>query len=430
MVVNRLERMVRQVRRWRPLGSDDRLRLRSSLPDDDLSRIRREIDDCLAARGGEVAARRRARSIGAAFSELDSTGRRRLFELLATDYDHDDDAVDLAVAELGAAVTPEERAVAVQTLRQATQPRFEALLRRFIAFEGGLSFVVDLREDLLDYRNQSARLQRLDTQVRLMLERWVDVGLLQLEELTWNSPASLLEKLIEYEAVHTITSWDDLRGRLGQGRRCYAFMHPAMPGDPLIFVEVALERGTPAALGPLLDHDATRIDATEADTAVFYSISNCHRGLAGVSLGDFLIKRVVQRLSAELPNVKNFVTLSPIPGFRSWLETTQDRPVAGRAPEPIDDQRDELLKLAAHYLVDEKRRTHAADPVAHFHLSNGARVERLNWMANPEGAGWDRSLGLMVNYRYQLKAIEENHDRYVRDGTVAVSDEIKKLLDG
>jgi len=259
-----------------------------------------------------------------------------------------------------------------------------------------------------------------------MLEQWFDVGLLELERLTWNTPAALLEKLIDYEAVHAIESWADLRGRLGPGRRCYAFLHPGMPGDPLIFVEVALERGVPSSVRDLLDHEAERFVATEADTAVFYSISNCHRGLAGVSLGDFLIKRVAEQLSSELPNLKHFVTLSPLPGFRKWAVEQPDGPPIPEHPTEEAD-RDAFLALAARYLSKEQRKGRALDPVAHFHLSNGARIERLHWWANPVDAGWERSVGMMVNYYYELRSIESNRDRYVQGGVIAASDTIKRL---
>ncbi len=430
MVTDRFERMVRQVRGWRPAGGNDALRLDPALPEADLQRLKREIDDCISARGGEVASRRRAQAIGTAFLELDADGRRRMFELLAQSYDYDDGAVDLAVAELTASGTARERSVAVHTLREATRPRYERLLRRFNSFNGGLPFLVDLREDLLDHRRNDPGLSNLDLDLRTMLEGWFDVGLLELREITWQSPAALLEKLIEYEAVHAIESWDDLRGRLGTGRRCFAFIHPAMPGEPLIFVEVALERGIPISLPGLLDHQRERTAASAADTAVFYSISNCHRGLAGVSLGDFLIKRVVEMLSAELPNLKHFVTLSPIPGFRDWLEQQPDTHTIPTQLDDLDLHRDEMLHAAATYLATAKRKLRAADPVAHFHLSNGAHIERLNWRANPSGAGWDRSLGIMVNYYYRIKGIEENHDRYLAEGHVAMSDGMKKLLEG
>lgn len=421
--------MVRQVRGWRPLGGNDEFRLRPSLPDSDEPRLRQVIDDCLATRGGEIAARRRAQSIGAAFLTLDTDGRRRFFELLAGSYGYDDTSIDLAVAELQAAAATPERLVAIGTLRDAIRPRYELLLARFASFDGGLPFLIGLREELLLHRRFNPGLEALDRDLRSMLERWFDAGLLTLERITWDSPAALLEKLIDYEAVHAIESWDDLRGRLGPGRRCYAFMHPGMPGDPLIFVEVALERGIPRSLGPLLDHDADRLDADSADTAVFYSISNCHQGLAGVSLGDFLIKRVVEQLSSEMPDLRHFVTLSPIPGFRAWLEARADCPAIPERPEPMEEHRAALTALAAQYLAREKRKSRAADPVAHFHLSNGARIEHLNWWANPVGSGWERSLGMMVNYYYRLRSIEENHDRYVGRGEIPLSDEIAKLLD-
>ncbi len=421
MVADRIERMVRQVRNWRSTGE---LELDPSLSDD--RSLRRTIDDCLAIRGGEVAARKRAQQIGMSFLALDPEGRRRFFEILAEDYSHDDLGIDLAVAELAAAASVAERRIAIRTLRRATRPQYEALLERFISFDGGLPFLIDLREELLDHRRSTPALEALDHDLRRMLERWFDVGLLRLERLTWNTPAALLEKLIDYEAVHAIESWADLRGRLGPGRRCYAFLHPGMPNDPLIFVEVALERGIPSSVRDLLDHEAERIVATETDTAVFYSISNCHSGLAGVSLGDFLIKRVVEELSGELPNLKHFVTLSPLPGFRTWVvEQPECPPIPDRPTKTADA--DAFLALAARYLGEEQRKGRALDPVAHFHLSNGARVERLHWWANPVDTGWDRSVGMMVNYYYELRSIESNRDRYVQGGVIAVSEEIKKL---
>lgn len=426
MVTDRLERMVRQVRNWRSPGSGDDLVPDPSL--DDSRALRRSIDDCLSIRGGEVAARKRAKQIGASFLALDRVGRRRFFELLVEDYSHDDLAIDLAAAELAAAATPKERTVAIRNLRGATQPQYEALLERFISFDGGLPFLIDLREELMEHRRSSPALESLDHDLRRMLERWFDVGLLQLERLTWDTPAALLEKLIDYEAVHAIESWADLRGRLGPGRRCYAFLHPGMPGDPLIFVEVALERGIPGSVRDILDHEAERFVATEADTAIFYSISNCHRGLAGVSLGDFLIKRVAEELSSELPNLKHFVTLSPLPGFRRWVEEQPDAPPIPDAPDEHADAA-RFLSLAAQYLSKEQRKGRALDPVAHFHLSNGARIERLHWWANPTDTGWDRGLGMMVNYYYELRSIEENRDRYVQGGRIAISDAIRKLAE-
>ncbi len=426
MVADRIERMVRQVRSWRSPGQHEDLDLDPSLTDE--RALRRTIDDCLAIRGGEVAARKRAKQIGTSFLGLDREGRRRFFEILAEDYSYDDLAIDLAAAELAAAASHAERTIAIRSLRTAARPRYELLLERFVSFDGGLPFLIDLREELLEHRGSSPALESLDHDLRTMLERWFDVGLLRLERLTWDTPAALLEKLIDYEAVHAIESWDDLRGRLGPGRRCYAFLHPGMPADPLIFVEVALERGTPTSVQTILDHEAERFVATDADTAVFYSISNCHRGLAGVSLGDFLIKRVVEQLSAELPDLRHFVTLSPLPGFRAWAADQPDCPPIPDVPNE-DADREAFLRLAARYLAVEQRRGRALDPVAHFHLSNGARIERLHWWANPTETGWARGVGMMVNYYYEPRAIETNRDRYVQSGRIAVSDAIKRLAE-
>lgn len=429
------------------------------LPEADLRRLRRLIDDTISGRGGEVAARRKARVIGTSFSTLDAIGRRRFFELLAQDYDGDHLEVDRAIDAVLRASTTEDRRQAEAELRLSLVPRRERLLRRFADLDGGLPFLVTLREDLLSHLAAEPRLAPVDHDLKQILTGWFDVALLSLERLTWQSPASLLEKLIEYEAVHAIESWDDLKGRLGPGRRCYAFLHPVVPDEPLIFVEVALTRGVATSLPELLDHDAER-PGDEADTAVFYSISNCQQGLVGVSLGDFLIKSVVERLTVELPNIKNFVTLSPLPGFRRWMRAavanhdialtpaearvlSPDDPNQAEAslarlvegPSPAGDDplmaraRPVLLRLAADYLLNHRRGLRALDPVAHFHLSNGASIDQLNWRANPSVAGWERGLGMMVNYRYRIRSIERNHDRYVGDGEITASDGVRKLAD-
>jgi malonyl-CoA decarboxylase len=468
--VNRFERMLRHVRGWRGAGGVPALVVSADLGPDDLRVLRPVIDDCISGRGGEVAARRRATSVAAAFAHLGPTGQRRFFDLLAHSYGADRPAVDAALLALGT-VTGEagsdiansepggERQRLEAELRRALVPRRERLFRRFLGLEGGLPFLVSLREALLDVRHGDPALGALDAELRDLLEGWFDVALLRLERLTWQSPAALLERLIEYEAVHAITSWDDLRGRMGPARRCYAFLHPAMPDDPLIFVEIALTRGVATTLAPLLDHEAARADDEEPDTAVFYSISNAHRGLAGVSLGDFLIKQVVERLRAELPGIRRFVTLSPVPGFRSWLEAAV---AEGRAPlgpgerahlcpdDPalaeerllaavatdhwISDARREHLRpvlerACAHYLLGAKRDGRAADPVAHFHLSNGASVDRIDWLADPGRQGLRRSFGMMVNYRYALEHIEANHDRYVLQGEIRASGTVRDLLE-
>ncbi len=461
MVADRLERMFAQVRHWRSGDDTEPLPVTASLPDGDRKRLRKLIDECVAERGGEVAARRRAKAIGATFLTLDETGRANFFQLLAEEYDHDDAEVDAAIDKVVRSRTPSDRRSAEQVLARALEPKRLHLLRRFVGLDGGLLFLVDLRKEFLTMdRRDDPALTALDDDLRSVLAGWVDIAMLQLERLTWDTPAALLEKLIDYEAVHAIESWDDLRGRLGPGRRCYAFIHPLMPSEPLIFVEVALTKGIADSITEVLDHAAERADVNDADTAIFYSISNCQDGLRGVSLGDFLIKKVVEQLTTDLPNIKNFATLSPIPGFRRWLteelastdellsegeQHIVDRVtgsaglaplVAGDAmPGPseldgadIDALRPVLQRLAAHYLLDVRRGDRAKDPVAHFHLSNGARVEQLNWKANPDPIGWQRGLAMMVNYRYELKRIESNHDNYAVYGKIDRSDAMHKLL--
>ena len=459
-MTSRLERIVGYVRRLRNQSEGvEAIDLAPDLPDADLRRLRRSIDQTIGATGGEVAARRKARSIGAAFTTLDTTGRRRFFDVLAHSYGGDEPAVDMAIDEVLRAKNPVDRRRAEDELRRALQPRSEQLFRRFAGLDGGLAFLVGLREELLGHLGDDDALNALDRDLRAILEQWFDVALLRLEQIRWDSSAALLEKLIQYEAVHAIESWDDLKGRLGPGRRCYAFLHPAMDDDPLIFVEVALTSGLATDLPSLLDHQADRTAADDADTAIFYSISNCHRGLAGVSLGDFLIKSVAERLRRELPNLNQFATLSPLPGFRRWVErglasgsltihpgeaerlgatepgdaaTVLGGLISGPVPAANDVRleaaRPLLMRLGAHYLSNERRGSRALDPVAHFHLSNGATIHQLNWWANPGAAGWERGLGMMVNYRYQLRQIERHHENYVGQGVVTAADSVRKLL--
>ena len=464
------------VRRRRGQVTDTPIPVHPDLPDSGWRRIKTEIDLTVETRGGPVAARRRARTIGITYEQLSATGRLRFLEGLGAEYGNDDRLVDEAIDAVQAAETVEERRRAEAALRTCLRTKREVLLRRFTGLDGGLSFLIAMRADLLANRGSSPALDSLEHDLRTILDGWFDVGLLRLEQLTWSTPASFLEKLIEYEAVHAIESWADLKHRLGPGRRCYAFVHPAMPDDPLIFVEVALTKDIARDLRALLlagDSDGGEIgggrpdpadppaDETGFDTAIFYSISNCHDGLAGVSLGDFLIKSVVEELSDELRELRKFATLSPIPGFRAWLQdrlaagepgaalnlTEDGEPMTGEAIEqltelvagPLPSQNDDrlerfkptLLGLAARYLAREQhdRGGRALDPVAHFHLSNGARVEQINWMANQTPAGWDRGLGMMVNYRYSLRDIERNHDSYAETGNVVTTDPVKKLID-
>ena len=420
-----------------------------------------EFRECLQARGGEVSARNRAAALAGRYRGLDAAGRLGFLRALAS-FDSNGAAVTNAIEKLSAAPDAAVRAIALAGLRRALEPPRLKLLTAFAAIPDGVKFLVEMRAELLRLKDHEPPLQALETDLKGLLASWFDVGFLELRAIDWKSPAALLEKLVQYEAVHRIRTWRDLRNRLDSDRRCYAFFHPRMPDEPLIFVEVALERGMAASVQKLLDEKAPLQDAGQADTAVFYSINNCQRGLDGISFGNFLIKRVVELLAAEFPKLKTFCTLSPMPGFRAWLEqsaregiallTTEEELALGaalgdgaaldfakrvtdraclkqealaRAMAPI------LIRLGARYLIKEAPKGkpgRALDPVAHFHLSNGARVERLNWRADVSENGLRQSCGLMVNYLYDPASIENHHEAYVGDGQRAASGGLKRLV--
>ncbi len=435
---------------------------RPDLPEDDLARARAEMEACVDAPGDEASARARAAGLGRLYAGLNATGRARFLAELAAGFDTDRAAVDAAMeAARRAGTDPAARRAAERALRAALEPRWRALLGRFTTLPDGVKFLVDLRAEMLRAVPDDPSIAPLADDLREMLARWFDIGLLELRRIDWRSPASLLEKLIAYESVHAIRSWDDLKNRLDSDRRCFAFFHPNMPDEPLIFVEVALDNGMSASVDRLLDESAPPVDPRAADTAIFYSISNAQRGLAGIGFGNFLIKRVVEALGREFPNLRTFATLSPIPGFARWLAGRMAEPDAAlltpaarkalRARgEGADDGallsgllawadgfdgpaaaelEEPLKRLAALYLATEKGRGgRARDSVAHFHLANGARIERLNWMGDRSGRGLAQSHGLMVNYLYRLGDIEANSAAYARDGAAARSASVRALL--
>jgi malonyl-CoA decarboxylase len=382
--------------------------------------------------------------------------------LLASEFDTDHDAVDRCCAGLAAVDTTAERIAAERALRAALLPPRVTLLRQFNALPEGVKFLVDRRAELIAIANGDLVLRGLADDLRDLLANWFDIGFLELQRITWDAPASLLEKLMAYEAVHEIRGWTDLKNRLEADRRCFAFFHPRMPDEPLIFVEVALVSGIAGNIETLLDETAPMGNPQTADTAIFYSISNCQRGLVGISFGDFLIKRVVDALAAELPRLKTFATLSPLPAFRAWLAAEAEQgplllpseaktvevvsagmDAAGAddallrlldRPEWVDDLRiaaalrEPLLRLAARYLLHARAPSgRALDPVAHFHLSNGARVEQLDWLGDRSPKGLQQSAGIMVNYLYRLGNIEANHEAYRDEGRVAASSTVRGL---
>ncbi len=460
-----LDRTLRRFRRaWR-IGKNRTLKeaVRPELDEDDAARLRRRIDECLEGVGGEVSARARAAELGETYLVLDATGRRRFLEILAGEYGVDAAAVEAAYQEWCEAGDGDARYRAEGRLREALVAPRVRLLAQFNGLTQGVKFLVDLRAELRRIADTPA-LRALDRDLRALLASWFDVGFLDLTRITWQTPAALLEKLIDYEAVHAIRSWDDLKNRLEADRRCYAFFHPRMPDEPLIFVQVALVEGMTDNIEVLLDLEAPLGDPEQADTAIFYSITSCQEGLAGVSFGNFLIKRVVDDLARDLPRLKTFATLSPIPGFREWLEARladpdeegllgegEAREIARLAPGAApaealrqvlarddwpgdvavcDVIRPPLLRLCARYLLEERRGARALDRVAHFHLSNGARVERINWLADRSPGALAQSAGMMVNYRYKLDEIEANHEAYSGSGQVSASPAVRKLLKG
>src|SRR5215472_12282682 len=309
---------------WRDIAAQARDVL-SGAPSADLSRddaehLREQFRECLAARGGAVSTRARAADLGRTYLALNDTGRERFLRLLAEEFDIDHAAVAALGERLARAKGDADRARIERDLRQALEPPRVKLLTHFNALPVGVKFLVDMRAELMALSAGDLVLTGLEGDLKNLLAGWFDVGFLELARITWDAPAALLEKLIVYEAVHEIRSWADLKNRLEADRRCFAYFHPRMPEEPLIFVEIALVRGIADNVQSLLDESAPVGDPGAADTAIFYSISNCQRGLAGISLGDFLIKRVVDNLAAELPHIKTFATLSPIPGFRRWLD--------------------------------------------------------------------------------------------------------------
>jgi malonyl-CoA decarboxylase len=308
----------------------------------------------------------------------------------------------------------------------AAEPQRQELLRRLNTAPGGTALIVKLRSKLLTLLGDHPDLEPLDTDMRHLLASWFNRGFLELRRIDWHTSATILEKLIEYEAVHAIRGWDDLRGRLDGDRRCYGFFHPALPEEPLIFVEVALTHGISDAIAPLLAHPPERREAEKPTTAVFYSISNCQGGLRGISFGNYLIKQIAADLRAETPSLETFTTLSPVPGFRHWLEKQVKQPSSS-------GELAELAYLCARYLTEgaaSRNKSKINDPVATFHLSNGARLERIDLNADTSLKGQRQSCGLMVNYRYVTEDIEANQEAFLSRGRVAVSSEVRALLSG
>ena len=420
-------------------------------------KVRRLIASCrkLVSERGEAAGVPQAKITLALYRELDKKEQARFFSALRTEFSPDPVQV-LAAAQAYAA---EPSSANLARLSVVAEPPRQELLRRLNRAPGGTAAILGMRERLMDLKRDERELEAVDWDLRHLLASWFNPGFLQIVRVDWHTPAYLLEQIITHEAVHEIRDWNDLRRRLDVDGRCFAFFHPALPDEPLIFVEVALMDRMADTVPPLLDARSASNDPAKATTAVFYSISNCQPGLRGVSLGNFLIKNVVDVLSRELPKLKMFCTLSPIPGFVAWLnrelarkDTAHDGPPQGYADAlrrvgaglgtdagkvAVDPMaaagrlaplQEPLLQLCATYLMQSSDGGEPAlDPVARFHLNNGAKMERINWLADPSKKGLRESLGLMVNYLYEPKAIEGNHQKFV-DGEIVASRRVRGLV--
>jgi malonyl-CoA decarboxylase len=385
----------------------------------------------LLSERGDVSGARLAREALAAYQLLeDPAAVAVFFDLLAKEFSPDPQQVARA-ADVYRQDPSQSNLIQLQ---RVVEPRRQELFRRLNMVAGGTSALLEMRRRVLKQLMGHPQWVGIDADLAHLFNSWFNRGFLVLQRIDWNTSAMVLEKLIKYEAVHEIQGWPDLRRRLQADRRCYAFFHPALPDEPVIFIEVALTRGVSTRVQPLLDQDSAVTDPTSADCAIFYSITNCQEGLRGVSFGNLLIKQVAEHLGREFPRLKTFATLSPIPGFRQWLteKSVQYPALTGlleriEAPDWLADTAEaaelqrKLTRLCAHYLLNAKQGREPLDPVARFHLGNGARLERLNWLGDTSSSGMRRSGGLMVNYVYRLDEVERNHEAFARDGRIASS---------
>jgi malonyl-CoA decarboxylase len=404
-----------------------------------------ELCEDLLSRRGEASGVALAREILERYAELTTGPRIAFFEALATRFGPDRARLSAAIAEWERNPTDETTA----EVHEAAESRRQELFRRINLAPGGTAGLVDMREQLIDAMAHRTDLAAVDADFVHLFSSWFNRGFLVLRRIDWATPAIILEKIIRYEAVHRIRGWDDLRRRIDPpDRRCYAFFHPALVDDPLIFVEVAVTREIPTAIAPILTSQRDVIRPDRANTAVFYSISNCQRGLTGVTFGHFLIKQVAEEISREIPNITTFVTLSPVPGFAAWLTRERNREISTvlspeeratlvsldtdgwwQVPATRDILRDPVMRAAAWYFLHARNKNGTPlDPVARFHLGNGARLEQLDWLADTSTRGVGQSHGLMVNYLYDLKNIEKNHEAYAEGRTIVAANGVKRLV--
>ena len=382
---------------------------------------------------GEVSSLVYAENLLTIIEDLDDDGFAALFTTVLSGHDIDDEALTKAAKDY--TIQPSD--AGLKAIANIAEPGWIELFRRLNATTNGTVRLVRLRERLLKLIRQKPEVARIDVGLVGLLRNWFNPGFLVLEPIDWSTPANILEKIIAYEAVHEITSWDDLRARLApEDRRCFAFFHPAMPDEPLIFVEVALTTEIPRRIDDVLALQRDASKANGATTAVFYSISNCQNGLAGISFGNFLIKRVARHLRSELPNLTRFVTLSPVPGLMKWLAVNHpdiNKIFAGADKafwqQEASEHEADFIRAALQYLTKSDRADGLPnDPVARFHLGNGAFLEQLNFGGDRSAKGVAQAGGLMVNYLYDLDVVEKNHEEFNKTKTVPVSPAVRAMM--
>jgi malonyl-CoA decarboxylase len=410
-----------------------------STPQEPLKQLGAMCKD-LVSQKGEARGTAAAREVVRLWENLPEEDHLAFFRMMQNDFSADRAKVIKAAEAF--AKEPTEANLAVLT--QTSEPIRQELLRKINMAPGGTRAIVDMRETLISLLKNNRDLEPLNADMQHLLTSWFNRGFLELRHIDWDTSAAILEKLIRYEAVHEILGWEDLRRRLATDRKCFAFFHPAIPDDPLIFVEVALVHGLADSVQALLAPEIDEKAPDTANTAIFYSISNCQAGLKGISFGNFLIKQVVEELKREFPQLKQFATLSPIPGFMGWLRTRQkskadDAELAGQVldglseddwikdPVKVAKLQKPTLALCATYLATCKRGKSPLDPTARFHLGNGAQLERLNWLGDTSEKGLRQAGGMMVNYAYHLNDIEKNHEALMNDGKIATSKSVAQL---
>ena len=409
-------------------------------PASDVEDARRAIERChvLLSGNGDVSGERLANEALAAYQALSGDSLTTFFSLLASRFSPDPELVDRRAAAYRQHPSWEMLA----ELQRAAEPPRQELFRRLNLASTGTATLIEMRRRVLRGVEEHPPWGAVASDLAHLLRSWFNGGFLEFRRIDWRTPPAVLDNVIKYEAVHQIRDWRELRRRLQEDRRCFGFFHPSLPDEPLVFIELALTSGLSAKVQPLLDPDSAVADPASCRYAMFYSISSCHDGLRGVTLGNALIRRAVESLRQEFPRLKTFATLSPVPGFRAWLTGAVrdgDRPSAEilarldesnwlhEGAESSDLQR-QVVPLCAEYLLFAKRGQEPADPVARFHLANGARLERLNWMGDTSEAGIGRSAGLTANYLYKLSDVEKNHQAYVTERKVIASRRVERLV--